>query len=627
MEIASKLHLVDWIILSVTLVSIVAYGTYVTRKNANVTDYIKGGNDSKWWTIGLSVMATQASAITFLSTPGQAFHSGMGFVQFYFGLPIAMVIICVVFIPIYHKLKVYTAYEFLEGRFDLKTRSLAAILFLIQRGLAAGITIFAPAIILSAVLGWDLLTLNIIIGFLVIIYTVSGGTKAVNVTQKQQMIIIFIGMLIAFFMIMSQLPENITFTNALEIAGASTKMEVLDFSFDLSNRYTVWTGILGGTFLMLSYFGTDQSQVQRYLSGKSVRESQLGLIFNGLLKVPMQFFILLIGVMVFVFYQFNASPLNFNPTVNDAIANSKYISEYQQLEAEHIQIENTKKLLFIDGFQLEEKQQIQDLNERDLAIKAKSKLIIDKIDKENTLDKIESNDKDYVFIHFILNNLPRGLIGLLLAVILSAAMSSTASELNALASTTAIDLYKRNVKGEKSDAHYVTASKWFTLVWGIVAISIACVANLFENLIELVNIIGSIFYGNVLGIFLLAFFFKKVNGNAVFKAALITQVLICLIFYFGIYNLEDQGLDPIISYLWLNFIGCILVSFFSLLFVFKSINMQSKLTLVITSLAIFKITYDILNDVSLNIIHVVTLIILFFFLGLFNFDKPTINDK
>jgi SSS family solute:Na+ symporter len=627
MEIASKLHLVDWIILSVTLISIVSYGTYVTRKNKNVTDYIKGGSDSKWWTIGLSVMATQASAITFLSTPGQAFHSGMGFVQFYFGLPIAMVIICVVFIPIYHKLKVYTAYEFLEGRFDLKTRSLAAILFLIQRGLAAGITIFAPAIILSAVLGWDLLTLNIIIGFLVIIYTVSGGTKAVNVTQKQQMIIIFIGMLIAFFMIMSQLPENITFTNALEIAGASNKMEVLDFSFDLSNRYTVWTGILGGTFLMLSYFGTDQSQVQRYLSGKSVRESQLGLIFNGLLKVPMQFFILLIGVMVFVFYQFNASPLNFNPTVNDAIASSKYVEEYQQLEAEHIQIENTKKLIFIDGFQLEEKQQIQDLNERDLAIKAKSKLIIDKIDKENTLDKIESNDKDYVFIHFILNNLPRGLIGLLLAVILSAAMSSTASELNALASTTAMDLYKRNVKGEKSDAHYVTASKWFTLAWGIVAISIACVANLFENLIELVNIIGSIFYGNVLGIFLLAFFFKKVNGNAVFKAALITQVLICLIFYFGIYNLEAQGLDPIISYLWLNFIGCILVSFFSLLFVFKLINKQSKLTLVVTSLAIFKITFDILNDVSLNIIHVVTLIILFFFLGFFNFDKTTINDK
>ena len=548
MEIESKLHAVDWIILSVTLCSIVLYGTYVTRKNATVTDYIKGGNDSKWWTIGLSVMATQASAITFLSTPGQAFHSGMGFVQFYFGLPIAMIIICVVFIPIYHKLKVYTAYEFLEGRFDLKTRSLAAILFLIQRGLSAGITIFAPAIILSAVLGWDLFTLNIIIGFLVIIYTVSGGTKAVNVTQKQQMIIIFIGMIIAFYMIMSQLPADITFSKALDIAGASGKMKVLDFSFDLSNRYTVWTGILGGTFLMLSYFGTDQSQVQRYLSGKSVRESQLGLIFNGLLKVPMQFFILLIGVMVFVFYQFNPSPLNFNPGANEQVAKSKYVEEYQQLEAAHIAIENTKKLLFSNGFQEEEKQQILELNEQDLLLKVKSKAIIDKIDAENISDKVESNDKDYVFIHFILNNLPRGIIGLLLAVILSAAMSSTASELNALASTTAIDLYKRNVREDKSEVHYVKASKWFTLAWGMIAISVACIANLFDNLIQLVNIIGSIFYGNVLGIFLLAFFIKFVKGNAVFVAALITQVLII-----GVFLLDW------LPYLWLNLVGCALV--------------------------------------------------------------------
>ena len=620
MEITSKLHIVDWVILSITLSFIVIYGTYVTRKNKNVTDYIKGGSDSKWWTIGLSVMATQASAITFLSTPGQAFHSGMGFVQFYFGLPIAMVIICLVFIPIYHKLKVYTAYEFLEGRFDLKTRSLAAILFLIQRGLAAGITIYAPAIILSAVLGWDL-TLNILIGFLVIIYTVSGGTKAVNVTQKQQMVIIFIGMVIAFYMIMSQLPVDITFTKALEIAGASNKMEVIDFSYDLSNRYTIWTGILGGTFLMLSYFGTDQSQVQRYLSGKSIRESQMGLIFNGLLKVPMQFFILLIGVMVFVFYQFNPSPLNFNPGANEAVLKSNYTAEYQVLTAEHIEIGNTKKMLFSDGFQASEKQQIQDLNARDLALKTRSKVIIDKIGKENTLDKIESNDKDYVFIHFILNNLPRGLIGLLLAVILSAAMSSTASELNALASTTTMDLYKRNVREEKSEVHFVKASKWFTLIWGLIAISIACVANLFENLIELVNIIGSIFYGNVLGIFLLAFFFKKVNGNSVFKAAIITQILVFLIFYFGIYALKAAVLEPIISYLWLNFIGCILVLFFSLLFVFKSINKQSKITLLITFVSILKITYDILNDVSLNIIHVISLIILFFFLGVFNFKK------
>ena len=547
MDIQSKLHTVDWIVLSVTLLFIVGYGTYVTRKNRSVQDYIKGGNDTKWWTIGLSVMATQASAITFLSTPGQAFHSGMGFVQFYFGLPIAMVIICLVFIPIYHKLKVYTAYEFLEGRFDLKTRSLAAILFLIQRGLAAGITIFAPAIILSAVLGWDLLTLNIIIGVLVIIYTVSGGTKAVNVTQKQQMVIIFIGMCIAFFMIMSQLPADITFTKALEIAGASNKMEVIDFSFDLNNRYTVWTGVLGGTFLMLSYFGTDQSQVQRYLSGKSVRESQLGLIFNGLLKVPMQFFILLIGVMVFVFYQFNTSPLNFNPTANEAIATSQYASEYQKLQDEHIEIENAKKLIFTDGFQKEEKNQIVSLNARDLELKNQAKEIIKKVD-ESSIEKIESNDKDYVFIYFILNNLPRGLIGLLLAVILSAAMSSTASELNALASTTAIDLYKRNVGEEKSELHYVKASKWFTLAWGILAILVASIANLFDNLIQLVNIIGSIFYGNVLGIFLLAFFVKYVKGNAVFIAALITQVVIIYVWYIDW-----------LPYLWLNLLGCAIV--------------------------------------------------------------------
>jgi Na+(H+)/acetate symporter ActP len=331
--------------------------------------------------------------------------------------------------------------------------------------------------------------------------------------------------------------------------------------------------------------------------------------------------------MVFVINQINPSPLNFNPGANEEVLKSKYVGEYQELEAEHVKIENIKKAIFSDGFQVEEKQEILALNERDLALKAKSKVIIEKIDEENTLDKIESNDKDYVFIHFILNNLPRGLIGLLLAVILSAAMSSTASELNALASTTAMDLYKRNIKGEKSDAHFVKASKWFTLAWGIIAISVACVANLFDNLIQLVNIIGSIFYGNVLGIFLLAFFFKKVNGNAVFRAAVITQILICSIYYFGIYTLEAKGLDPIISYLWLNFIGCILVSFFSLLFVFKSVNNQSKLTLIITSFAIFKITYDILNEVSLNIIHVLTLIILFFFLGFFNTDKIRINDK
>ncbi|MCF6348205.1 MAG: sodium:solute symporter [Flavobacteriaceae bacterium] len=561
----------DWIVLTVTLLFIVLYGSWKTRGSKNVEDFIKGGNQSKWWTIGLSVMATQASAITFLSTPGQAFHDGMGFVQFYFGLPIAMVIICLVFIPIYHRLKVYTAYEYLETRFDLKTRSLAAVLFLIQRGLAAGITIFAPSIILSAVLGWDLVTLNIIIGILVIIYTVSGGTKAVSVTQKHQMAVIFAGMFVAFYLILSYLPEDITFTKALDIAGASGKMDILDFSFDLNNRYTFWSGIIGGSFLALSYFGTDQSQVQRYLSGKSVKEMQLGLLFNGFLKIPMQFFILLVGIMVFVFYQFNATPLNFNPEAKKAVENSEFAGQYQELENTHKIVEDEKRILQLqvasNSTSTLNGERIKQLEAIDKKLRIKAKAIINEADED-----VETNDKDYVFIHFILNNLPRGLIGLLLAVILSAAMSSTASELNALASTTAIDLYKRNVTTEKSDRHYVNATKWFTLLWGIIAISVANAANLFENLIELVNIIGSIFYGNILGIFLLAFFIKYVKSNAVFIAALITQISIGLIFYFAIFRLEKLGQEPLISYLWLNLIGCILVMTIAILIQLFSSN-------------------------------------------------------
>ena len=548
------LNWIDWVVLGVTLTAIVVYGTWQTRGSKNVQDYLKGGNSSKWWTIGLSVMATQASAITFLSTPGQAFNDGMGFVQFYFGIPIAMVVICMVFIPLYHRLKVYTAYEFLENRFDLKTRTLAAILFLIQRGLAAGITIFAPAIILSVVLGWDLLTLNIIIGVLVIIYTVSGGTRAVNVTQKHQMVIIFIGMLVAFFIIVSKLPADITFSKALNIAGASGKMEVLDFSFNLNNRYTFWSGIIGGTFLMLSYFGTDQSQVQRYLSGKSVREMQLGLIFNGILKVPMQFFILLVGVMVFVFYQFNEAPINFNPTAAEVVLNSQYADEFKSLQNDQKQVFNDKQTLiksFVDSGNPDASKYIALANEANDDIRNEAKILIDKAAQEQHI-KVESNDKDYVFIHFILNNLPRGLIGLLLAVILSAAMSSTSSELNALGSTTTIDLYKRNVS-EKTEEEMVRMSKWFTFGWGVVAICIACVANLAENLIQLVNIIGSIFYGNVLGIFLLAFFFKFVKGNAVFVAALITQVLVIALYIMDLYDVIN------LPFLWLNFVGCAIV--------------------------------------------------------------------
>jgi len=540
----------DWIVLIGTLSAIVGYGTWKTRGSKNVQDYVRGGNSSRWWTVGLSVMATQASAITFLSTPGQAFHDGMGFAQFYFGVPLAMIIICMVFIPLYHRLKVYTAYEFLENRFDLKTRSLTALLFLTHRSLSAGITIFAPAIILSVVLGWNLIRLNIIIGILVIIYTVSGGTKAVSITQKHQMAVIFTGMFVAFFLIISYLPEDITFTNALEIAGASGKMNILNFSFDLDNRYTVWSGLIGGTCLALSYFGTDQSQVQRYLSGKSVKEMQMGLIFNGLLKVPMQFFILLVGVMVFVFYQYNASPINFNPTAEKTVLNSSYADEYRELQEKQSRIFDEKQSVINSYIANKDDAHIISIKKANLEEKENRKAgraLIQKAADEKSLS-VETNDKDYVFIHFILNKLPRGLIGLLLAVILCAAMSSTAGELNALASTTALDLYKRNRKKEEDETHYVKATKWFTLGWGIMAIGIACVAYLAENLIQLVNIIGSIFYGNVLGIFLLAFFVKFVKGHAVFVAAIITQILIIAVWYFDW-----------LPYLWLNVIGCILV--------------------------------------------------------------------
>ncbi|HKJ47946.1 MAG TPA: sodium:solute symporter, partial [Christiangramia sp.] len=493
-------------------------------------------------------------------------------VQFYFGLPIAMVIICMVFIPIYHRLKVYTAYEYLESRFDRKTRTLTAILFLVQRGLAAGITIFAPAIVLSAVLGWNLSYLTIIIGVLVIIYTVSGGTKAVSVTQKQQMAVILTGMVVAFIIILSYLPESVSFTNALEIAGTGGKMNILDYSFDFENRYTLWSGLIGGSFLALSYFGTDQSQVQRYLSGGSVRESQMGMIFNGLLKVPLQFFILLVGVMVFVFYQFNTAPLNFNPAATETVLNSDYAEQYRDLMLENDEIQEKKQNISLSYSENRanytedqkadfEKEYIQLENEQN-EVREQARMFIDASDED-----AESNDKDYVFIHFILNNLPRGFIGLLLAVILSAAMSSTASELNALASTTVIDLYRRNHKEAKSEEHYLAASKWFTLMWGLIAIAFASLADLFDNLIQLVNIIGSLFYGNVLGIFLLAFFIKPVKSNAVFIAAIITQALIFLVF-----ELE------LMPYLWLNVLGCVLVIAIAFLIQLFSKNSELETT-------------------------------------------------
>jgi len=539
----------DWFVLICTISFIVIYGIYKTRKFNTIKDHLKGGKSANWLTIGLSVMATQASAITFLSTPGQAYNDGMGFVQFYFGLPLAIIVICMVFIPIYHKLKVYTAYEYLEKRFDRKTRTLAAILFLVQRGLAAGITIFAPAIILSTILGWNLKLLILTIGLLVIIYTVSGGTKAVSITQKQQMFVIMSGMIITFFIILNSLPPDINFSNALTMAGIGGKMEIVDFSFDIEKKYTFWSGITGGFFLALSYFGTDQSQVQRYLSGKSIKESQLGLLFNAILKIPMQFFILITGVMVFVFFEFNDTPVNFNPQVSnylEQVRNQDYLNEKENFifirdKKRSLQKKYIKKIKTGDSKNLEK--EIIQLHDKEKEIRQNVREISDKVAPSS----IESNDLDYIFIFFIINYLPKGLIGLLLAVILSAAMSSTASELNALSTTTVIDLYKRNQIEIKSDNHYLKASKWFTVMWGIIAIIFASFGSLFENLIELVNIIGSIFYGTILGIFIVAFFFKNVKGNHVFYAACLSQITI-----FFIYGFTEIG------YLWLNFIGAVL---------------------------------------------------------------------
>ena len=533
--------LFDWLVLLSTLGGIVAYGAWKNRQNASITDYLKGGNNARWWTVGLSVMATQASAITFLSTPGQAFHDGMGFVQFYFGLPFAVIIICLFFIPRYHQLQVFTAYEFLENRFDRRTRSFTALLFLIQRGLAAGITIYAPAIILSVVLGWPLKALIIIIGLIVICYTVVGGTAAVNVTQKQQMLVIFSGMLIAFGYIVDGLPAQIDIFKAFEIAGQTGKLNVLDFSFDPNSRYTFWSGITGGLFLALSYFGTDQSQVQRYLSGKSLRESQMGLIMNGFLKVPMQFFILLVGVMVFVFYQFKPAPLHFNPKGVATVLTSEQKNAYQALEKAHQQTQEERKALLVAPLDEMALNRLQDLDTRERQQRNQAKRLIKNADPEQ-----ETNDKDYVFITFILNHLPHGLIGLLLAVILSAAMSSTASELNALAATTTVDLYRRS-QPNKTEKHYVNAAKGFTLLWGILAICFASIGNLFENLIQLVNIIGSLFYGTILGIFLLAFFFKNTQGKVVFWSAVLSEITVL-----GIYTQDWVG------YLWLNAIGALL---------------------------------------------------------------------
>ncbi|MCK5372254.1 MAG: sodium:solute symporter, partial [Cyclobacteriaceae bacterium] len=454
---------IDWIVLFGTLISIVVYGVLKTRGTNSMDSYLRG-DSSKWWTIGLSIMGTQASAITFLSTPGQAYTDGMRFIQFYFGLPVAMIIISVFFLPMYYKLKVYTAYEYLEGRFDLKTRLLAAIIFLIQRGLAAGITIYAPAIILSSLLGWRLGYTTTVIGLMVITYTVSGGTKAVTQTQKQQMAVMMGGMILAGILVIISLPSSVSINDALHVAGKMGKLNIVNFGFDLSDRYNFWSGMTGAVFLFMSYFGTDQSQVQRYLSGRSLTESRLGLMMNGLLKVPMQFIILLVVVMVFVFYQFNQPPIFFNEPVRQEMTSTENASEFHELQMEYDEVFLEKKQAVNELALLAESEDeasiseaanlVNNLQQKSDGIRDEAKQLIGE-----TLPEAETNDKDYIFMNFVMNNLQIGVIGLLFAVIFSAAMSSTSSELNALGSTTTIDLYKRNIKKDGSDKHYLHSSK------------------------------------------------------------------------------------------------------------------------------------------------------------------------
>ena len=554
----------DWAVLFFTLVSIAVYGMYKTRGKQSLETYLKGNKDN-WWTIGLSIMATQASAITFLSTPGQAYEDGMRFIQFYFGLPLAMIIISVAFVPIYYKLKVYTAYEYLENRFDLKTRTLTALLFIVQRGLAAGITIYAPAIILSTLLGWNLTLTNIFIGVLVIAYTVSGGTEAVSITQKQQMAVMMGGMVLAGIMVIQLLP--ISMKEALQVAGKMDKLNVVNFEFDLADRYSFWSGMTAAVFLFLSYFGTDQSQVQRYLSGQTLTQSRMGLLMNGFLKIPMQFLILFIGVLVFVFYQFIPPPVHFNQVQTEVLRQSEYGADFSRLEQSYQANFDSSRQVYtelLSSIDQGKEASTEELTSTLKGLKAEQQEIREEV---KTLllthdPETETRDTDYVFMRFVMDYLPTGVVGLLFAAIFAAAMSSSSSELNALGSTTTVDLYKRSIRKEGSDSHYVMSSNLFTAFWGFGAILFATYASLFENLIQAVNLLGSLFYGTILGIFVVGFFIKWIKGKAVFVAAIGSQALILVVHFFNGKGL--LGMEWNIGFLWYNAIGCLAVVFFGL---------------------------------------------------------------
>jgi len=544
---------VDWAVLFLTLLSIVAYGIYKSRGIKNIDGYLLGNRSLPWYHVGLSVMATQASAITFLSAPGLAYSSGMSFVQFYFGLPLAMIVLCITFIPIFHRLKVFTAYEFLEKRFDVKTRGLTALLFLIQRGISTGITIFAPSLIISTILHIDLTLTTLVIGSFVVIYTTYGGTKAVSHTQLLQMSIIFGSLLIAGMLVIHLLPADIGLSKALHIAGKSGKTNALDFTFDLNNNYTLWTGLIGGFFLQLSYFGTDQSQVGRYLTGSSIRESRMGLIMNGLLKIPMQFAILLIGVLVFTYYQYHQPPIFFNQVEVQKLKESPYAASYQELEQKHTQLFQQREFL-VNGLSTALDQDDQGDIESSRSALHRLNAQMQQV-KDSTLTLIkknnpaaETNDNNYVFLSFVTKAFPKGLIGLLIAVIFLASMGSTASAINSLASTTTIDIYKRFINRNATEKQDLLWSRIFTLIWGIFTVVIALYANKLGNLLEAVNILGSLFYGTILGIFIVAFYLKKIQGKAVFIAAILSEI-----FVVGIWYLDK------IPFLWLNLIGCLAV--------------------------------------------------------------------
>ena len=547
------MSILDWAVLGLTLLCIVSYGLWKSRGAKNIEGYLLADKELPWYQVGLSVMATQASAITFLSAPGQAYSDGLRFVQFYFGLPLAMVVLCQTFIPIFRTLNVYTAYEYLEKRFDSKTRSLTAFLFLLQRGLSTGITIYAPSIILSTILNIDITYTTLFTGSIVILYTVYGGTKAVSYTQMFQMGIIFTGLFIAGYMVVHLLPAHVGFIDALQIAGKMNKLNAIDTTFDLNNRYNIWSGIIGGFFLQLSYFGTDQSQVGRYLTGKSTTESRLGLVMNGLVKIPMQFLILLIGTLVFVFYQYNTPPLFFNPTEVTRIEQSAYKIQYQNIERTHQEAHEKKQMHADQLLQAIDRQETKAVDE------AQQQLLQDEqhttrlkndaiaLMKKNDV-KSDPNDTNYVFLSFVTHYLPHGLIGLLIAIILLASMGSTASGMNSLASTTVVDFYKRFVNTAADASTYLAASRWYTVGWGIFCVGIALYASKLGNLIEAVNILGSLFYGTILGIFLVAFYLKKVKGTAVFYAALITEAFIIC-----------AWLTDLMAFLWLNATGCLLL--------------------------------------------------------------------